>query len=139
MDVTFDGELVMPSSYVLMDEEEMMYVEGGTSVQLYVSKSYLSKSNCKSVAAIYASMVGLTTMRVAKEIYAHAKMYYMSVQTIAGSAISMVMSTNPCTKLASASVLASMLWIKDHSNPIDLGGDSDFRVAVYNGIWNSGL
>ena len=29
MDMCYDGALVMPSSYVVMDEEEMCYVEGG--------------------------------------------------------------------------------------------------------------
>ena len=29
MEMCYDGALVMPSSYAMMDEEEMMYVEGG--------------------------------------------------------------------------------------------------------------
>ena len=29
MEMTYDGALVMPSSFAMMDEEEMMYVEGG--------------------------------------------------------------------------------------------------------------
>ena len=29
MDMCYDGALVLPSSYVVMDEEEMSYVEGG--------------------------------------------------------------------------------------------------------------
>lgn len=29
MEMTYGGALVMPSSYAMMDEEEMMYVEGG--------------------------------------------------------------------------------------------------------------
>lgn len=29
MDMCYDGALVMPSSYAVMDEEEMCYVEGG--------------------------------------------------------------------------------------------------------------
>lgn len=29
MDMCYDGALVMPSSYAVMDEEEMTYVEGG--------------------------------------------------------------------------------------------------------------
>ena len=28
MEMCYDGALVMPSSYAVMDEEEMMYVEG---------------------------------------------------------------------------------------------------------------
>ena len=29
MDMSYDGTLVLPSSYAVMDEEEMSYVEGG--------------------------------------------------------------------------------------------------------------
>lgn len=29
MEMTYGGTLVMPSSYAVMDEEEMMYLEGG--------------------------------------------------------------------------------------------------------------
>ena len=29
MEMCYDGALVMPSNYAMMDEEEMMYVEGG--------------------------------------------------------------------------------------------------------------
>ena len=31
MDMCYDGTLVMPSSYAVMDEEEMTYIEGGLS------------------------------------------------------------------------------------------------------------
>ncbi len=31
MEMTYDGALVMPSSYAVMDEDEMMYVDGGWS------------------------------------------------------------------------------------------------------------
>lgn len=33
MEMTYDGALVMPSSYAVMDEEEMTYVEGGVSAK----------------------------------------------------------------------------------------------------------
>ena len=29
MDMSYDGTLVLPSSYAVIDEEEMSYVEGG--------------------------------------------------------------------------------------------------------------
>lgn len=40
MDMCYDGALVMPSNYVVMDEDEMIYVEGGAS-------KFFSKSQCK--------------------------------------------------------------------------------------------
>ena len=50
MDMSYDGTLVMPSSYALMDEEEMMYVEGGKIVTYSVK--YISSKTC-GVAAGY--------------------------------------------------------------------------------------
>ena len=32
MEMCYDGALVMPSNYAVMDEEEMMYTEGGISI-----------------------------------------------------------------------------------------------------------
>lgn len=32
MEICYDGALVMPSSYAVMDEEEMTYVEGGLAI-----------------------------------------------------------------------------------------------------------
>ena len=32
MEMTYDGALAMPSSYAVMDEEEMTYVEGGFTI-----------------------------------------------------------------------------------------------------------
>lgn len=37
MEMCYDGTLVMPSSYAVMDEEEMTYMEGGR---------FVSKSQC---------------------------------------------------------------------------------------------
>jgi len=35
MEMCYDGTLVLPSSYAVMDEEEMTYVEGGVSTNVY--------------------------------------------------------------------------------------------------------
>lgn len=40
MDMCYNGALVMPSSYAVMDEEEMTYTDGGT---------FLSKSKCRDI------------------------------------------------------------------------------------------
>ena len=34
MELCYDGALVLPSSYAVMDEEEMTYTEGGGEVEL---------------------------------------------------------------------------------------------------------
>ena len=45
MEMTYDGVLTMPSSYAVMDEQEMTYVEGGDNVysmSLGNAKSYFN-------------------------------------------------------------------------------------------------
>ena len=58
MEVTYDGTLVMPSSYALMDEEEMMYVEGGTSTIYGTAKQLASKAKYEMSIFYSASGVG---------------------------------------------------------------------------------
>jgi len=77
VELCYDGALVMPSNYAIMDEEEMTYVEGG-GVELTVKKSYLDKNTCLSTAKNYTSKTGMSKTRIAKKIYAHAVMYYAS-------------------------------------------------------------
>lgn len=56
MEMCYDGALVMPSSYALMDEEEMTYVEGGLSYSKTSTgyKVTLSTRNCGDLAALAA-------------------------------------------------------------------------------------
>lgn len=44
MEMCYDGALVLPSSYAVMDEEEMTYVEGGTKT--YYNKASVLKNTC---------------------------------------------------------------------------------------------
>lgn len=37
MEICYDGTLVMPSSYVVMHEDEMTYVEGGGTFSIHIS------------------------------------------------------------------------------------------------------
>lgn len=39
MDMYYDGALVMPSNYAVMNEEEMTYVEGGGTVKLKIKNN----------------------------------------------------------------------------------------------------
>ena len=39
MEMCYNGALVMPSSYAVMDEEEMTYVEGGGTFYIKISKN----------------------------------------------------------------------------------------------------
>lgn len=85
----YDEVMVMPSSYVVINEEEMTYIEGGVSLK--IKKSYLNKSTCKSVAKKYTKKTGLSQTRIAKEIFAHAFLYYASPYVIGAYATALTM------------------------------------------------
>ena len=131
MDVRYDGAPVMPSSYAAMDEEEMCYAEGGAS--LPVKKAYLNKATCTAVAKSYTGLDGMGTSRIAKEIYAHAVMYYASPALLGTYAITVGSVLGGVVGIAA--LLGVLQYIRSHSNPIDLGKDSSLRVNVYNAIW----
>ena len=57
MGMCYDGTLVMPSSYAVMNEEEMTYVEGGGKVTVNI---YFSKSTMQMNAAVAGAFVGGT-------------------------------------------------------------------------------
>lgn len=51
MEMYYDGALVMPKNYAVVDEEEMEYVDGGF---------YLSSDNCATIATyVYAAGWGI--------------------------------------------------------------------------------
>ena len=56
MEMCYDGTLVMPSSYAVMDEEEMCYVEGGGSINTNTLAGAIDVG-C-ALCGIYASAIG---------------------------------------------------------------------------------
>ncbi len=77
MDMCYDGALVMPSNYAVMDEEEMTYVEGGANISYNIFMR--SRAYCTAFASGYRSGKGYTnisTYDLAAEIFAHAYAYY---------------------------------------------------------------
>ena len=56
MDMCYDGTLVLPSSYAVMDEEEMIYLEGGGTVRVIASKSTV-RTICRAGVALLSSLI----------------------------------------------------------------------------------
>ncbi len=119
--------LQLPNSYVEIDRDEMEYVDGG-GVSLAMSVSYLNKDTCLNKADILIrsyQVRGMTKYQIAKEIYAHAVIYYAS----------------PALLLSLSPIVGAPLlnYLRSHANPIDIadGGDSESRETIYNAIWNT--
>jgi hypothetical protein len=119
MEFCYDGALVMPSNFVVVENDEMEYVDGGGSYS--VSPIYLSRTACSVFGVAHSLSEWMLPQRIAIEMFAHAVLYYASSALYA-----------TIGKLVGTSQLA---WIKSHSNPIDLGGDSAARIAAFTAIW----
>ena len=62
MEMCYDGTLVMPSSYAVMSEDEMTYVEGGGTVTVVMSKEFLRDcitATLSAVVSIVCTYIGL--------------------------------------------------------------------------------
>ena len=69
MDMCYDGALVLPSSYAVMNEEEMTYMEGGISVSKYSSgklfdtyRVHFTAAECSKIALAYGVISGVASI-----------------------------------------------------------------------------
>ena len=85
MEMCYDGTLVMPGSYAVMSEDEMLYVEGGETIAYNVG--FLSKTFCFGYATTYKILKkwnNISCSSLAAEIFFHAALYYRGA-TVIGS------------------------------------------------------
>ena len=60
MEMCYDGTLVMPKNYAVVNEEEMTYVEGGWSATVYGSLSQIrNRINTALVACVVGDLASL--------------------------------------------------------------------------------
>lgn len=125
------GALVMPSSYAVMEEEEMMYVEGGKAITIQTKLTYLSKKECLAKAKSLKNSGYCTKMSklaVAQEIHAHAVYGY-------GSIPAAYLAKKYCHIPLVADAIISIG--KKGLNGISLGDSCDkwYRVMAYALVW----
>lgn len=126
-------ELVCPKDSIKLEKDSMILVEGGASVK--VNKKMLSKAYCNQIASKYTKETGLSKSRIAKEIYAHAYLYYAA--SVGQVLDEIIRVPNPVLEtFGSIALQGALSWIKSHANPINIGEDNALRVGVYNILWN---
>ena len=122
MAMSYDGVLVMPNSYVLMNDEEMTYVDGG-SYNVPMSKTLDSKSGCGGVAQwLFASQLvkGMSIHEMVEELYAHAVCYYHYAEVA----------------LVASPVMAYYCYTKAKDGVALMdGGDTSVRKAFYKTVY----
>ena len=72
----YDGALVMPREFAVMDEEEMTYTEGGKTIAYRIH--YAATSGAMTAAALFhlkGQFKGLSLYDLAAEIWFHAYAY----------------------------------------------------------------
>ena len=121
--MSYNGALVLPNNYVVMSEDEMCYVEGG-SHNVILNKGYLIKNNCLAEAGrlLERHMVaGMTQMQIAKEIYAHAVTKY-TFEALPKWVREMPYARDVYNSAANGAYIAD-------------GGDTPGRQMFYNTVW----
>ena len=130
---TMNCKMVIPEEFYVLEYNEMIAIEGGT--QIVLDRRYLDKNTCLAEAGYikqYGGMPGMTQDEIAKEIYAHAVLYYNVAPTF--DAIATAVYNIYGTERSLARERAE--YIKSHANPVDLGGDTAIRTYVFNVLWN---
>ena len=72
------GALVMPTSYAVMNQEEMEYLEGG-GMSVDMEPRFTKRSECLSFAQKCLEedkIKGMSDVEIAQEIFAHAIVYF---------------------------------------------------------------
>ena len=128
--------LTMPKQFAALTAEEMTYTDGG-SKSIPMNTSFLSKDYCYQKAADYVNSASynpdnLGRTRIAKELYAHAFLYYYGVSASLIASINAACLGNP---ILAAGAIAAAYYMHDRGQSVELGGDSNFRVFVYNLLW----
>lgn len=123
--ISSTDKMVMPSSYALMNEEEMTYVEGGGEIVITCSRNYLNKSTCLSQGNMLVNskrIVGMTALEIAQELFTHAYALYNYQKVI---------------QITGSIAIASYCYVhaKDGIHIKD-NGDSLVRKAAYKLCWN---
>lgn len=123
MSKCYDGALVMPESYAVINAEEMTYVEGGENIGM--TRAYLKKSYCEILAQHYidSGWTNVTTKQLKKEIYGHAYAYYNMTSAI--------------VRLKEAGISAPLIvWATKAFPHLADGVDIEDAVDRYQIVWN---
>ena len=134
--MTYGGALVMPSSYAMMNEEEMMYLEGGkNSDTLGYNVSYLSKAGARigAINVIFSNgWSPLLVEELAAEILFHALGFY-SIGTLLNICSSLGYSTSAIRNSSWWSSLADGIDVSNHKDTKTFGGVP--RYVVYRAVY----
>ena len=139
MEMTYRGALVMPSSYAMMDEEEMTYLEGGKNADtLGYNVSYLCKIGAQLGAINVISSNGWSPLLVhelAAEILFHALGFY-SISILLNICSTLGYSASAIRNSGLWGSLANGIDVNNHKDTKTFGGVPRYIVyrAVY-AVW----
>lgn len=87
MDMCYDGTLVMPSNCVVIDEEEMTYVDGGFYISYNTIRGVILTACINTIAV---TLVGITCYKLASLIAAKAGILGLKIGTLGGPIVSLI-------------------------------------------------
>ncbi len=112
----------MPIGIILTIGESLFdaFFNNNPPLSIPMNESLLDKAVCSALGKEYDGANGRSADEIAIELYAHAVIYYDFAAV--GEKIN--------------APQAILDYIHDHGDPVDIGGDSPFRIWVFNQIWD---
>ena len=107
MEMCYDGALVMPSSYAVMNENEMMYLEGGAI------KIRVNATTCNRIAALACAGAGVCAVVGAICSIVSGGLSWAAGLTLAGGLLT---------------IASGLFWYASTYNVIELGVNSRNRA-----------
>lgn len=110
MEMTYGGALVMPSSYAMMDEEEMMYLEGGYYINNVTIRAGVTSFIMASGYSLTYAIAALTPVTLAlKAVWAKVctwvgAMFGSGPGAVIGAVFGWLTAANVCGKIALAAI-----------------------------------
>lgn len=110
MDMCYDGTLVMPSSYTVMDEDEMSYVDGGSVSRSVNWISIPIDAVCTVIGLNASAIMGCAGVAIAKftaKKIASVARHAIIQNLIGGAAVSFL--TGIVTKMSRNNIVVDLL------------------------------
>ena len=117
MEMCYDGALVMPSSYAIMDSDEMTYVEGGFYIKYSTIRTAVLASCLNPIGA---TLVGIGCYKLAGLITAKAAALGAKIGSLGGPVVAAVSAVVSAAIGAGAAYTIAHALIRKKGIGVDL-------------------
>lgn len=129
MEMCYDGALVMPNNYAVVDEEEMTYVDGGA--KKYIGT--ISSGWCNTLAAAACVVGGLVTALCGLVTIVSGIATLCSYGTFA--AATAIAGGITCVAAGVTAAVSGYLWLASSRNGLNVYCDDKTKIVTVSINW----